>query len=54
MNTLMDINILRTAVTLASFVLFVAVVAHAWSRRRQGAHLDAAQLPFDDEEGARA
>ncbi len=45
----MDVNDLRIAVTLASLVLFLALVANTWSRRRQAEHESAAQLPFIDE-----
>ena len=46
----MDINDLRIAVTLVSLVLFIALVAHTWSRRRSAEYEAAAQLPFVDEE----
>ena len=42
----MDVNDLRIAVTLASLVLFLALTAHTWSRRRRAAHDEAAMLPF--------
>ena len=45
----MDINDLRVAVTLASLVLFLALVAHTWSRRRRTEYEAAAQLPFIEE-----
>ncbi len=49
----MDINDLRIAVTLASLVLFVALMVHTWSRRRIAEHEAAARLPFvEDEAGA--
>jgi hypothetical protein len=47
----MDLNDARIAVTLVSLVLFVALMAHTWSRRRQAEHADAALLPFMGEEG---
>jgi cytochrome c oxidase cbb3-type subunit IV len=46
----MDINDMRTAVTVASFVLFLALVAHTWSRRRKKDFDEAANLPFADED----
>lgn len=49
MSAAMDINTLRIAVTLVSFVLFVGIVAWAWSRRRESEFEAAAQLPFQDE-----
>ena len=45
----MDINTLRIAVTVAGLVLFLALVAHCWSRRRAQEYHDAAMLPFLDE-----
>jgi cytochrome c oxidase cbb3-type subunit 4 len=45
----MDINDLRSVVTVISLVLFVVLVARTWSRRRRAAFDEAAQLPFADE-----
>ena len=45
----MDVNDLRVAITVASLVLFVALMAHTWSRRRNAEHEEAALLPFMDE-----
>jgi cytochrome c oxidase cbb3-type subunit 4 len=45
----MDLNTLRSAATLMMFVLFLIIVAWAWSRRRRGEFEDAAQLPFIDD-----
>jgi len=45
----MDINTLRIAVTVTGLVLFLALVAHCWSRRRAQEYHDAAMLPFLDE-----
>jgi cytochrome c oxidase cbb3-type subunit 4 len=42
----MDINDMRIAVTLVSMVLFIALVVHAWSRRRRAEYEAAAMLPF--------
>lgn len=41
-----DINYLRAAVTLLSFVSFVAIVCWALARRNQAGFAEAAQLPF--------
>jgi cytochrome c oxidase cbb3-type subunit 4 len=49
----MDLNDLRSLVTLASFVLFIGLVAFTWSRRRTASHDAAAALPFLDDAGAR-
>ncbi|HVK32069.1 MAG TPA: cbb3-type cytochrome c oxidase subunit 3 [Burkholderiaceae bacterium] len=48
----MDINDIRSLVTVAGFVLFLALVRWAWDARRRGAFDEAAQLPFQgDGEG---
>jgi cytochrome c oxidase cbb3-type subunit 4 len=44
-----DINDIRSAVTVVSFLLFVALVAWVWQRKRQSAFEEAAQLPFADD-----
>jgi cytochrome c oxidase cbb3-type subunit IV len=46
----MDLNDLRSAITLLSFVMFIGLVAWAWSARRRQAFDEAARLPFDGEE----
>ena len=49
----MDINDLRSAVTLVSLVLFLALVALTWRRSRLAEHDEAAMLPFaGDDEGS--
>ncbi len=45
----MDINDLRSAVTVLSLVVFIGIAAWAWSRRTQTRFEEAARLPFDDE-----
>ncbi len=45
----MDIGTLRGLLTLALFILFLAVVAWAWSSRRKKDFDEAARLPLDDE-----
>jgi cytochrome c oxidase cbb3-type subunit IV len=40
----MDLNDIRSAVTLLSFVLFLALVRWAWTARRRAAFEDAARL----------
>ncbi len=49
----MDVNDLRVAVTLASLALFIALMVHTWSRRRQSDHEAAARLPFIGDDAAR-
>jgi len=46
----MEVNILRSLVTVISLVLFLALVAWTWSRSRKAAFDEAAQLPFMDSE----
>jgi cytochrome c oxidase cbb3-type subunit 4 len=45
----MDINDLRSAVTVISLGLFLALVAWTWRRGRKAAFDAAARLPFEDE-----
>jgi cytochrome c oxidase cbb3-type subunit 4 len=45
----MDINELRSIVTLLSFVAFIGVVVWAWSARNRARFDEAARLPFDGE-----
>ncbi len=42
----MDINTLRSVVTLLAFGCFVGIVVWAWSRRNQASFDEAAKLPF--------
>ena len=46
----MDLNDLRSAITLLSFAIFIGLVRWAWSARRRPSFDEAAQLPFSDEE----
>jgi len=43
------INVIRTAVTLLSFAMFVGIVIWAWSSRNRQQFEEAAQLPFDQD-----
>lgn len=45
----MDINDMRSVVTLVSLLTFVGIVAWAWSKRNKSSFDEAAQLPFKDE-----
>ncbi|MBA4211558.1 MAG: CcoQ/FixQ family Cbb3-type cytochrome c oxidase assembly chaperone [Polaromonas sp.] len=45
----MDINDLRSIVTVISMFTFLGIVAWAWSRRNKDRFEEAAQLPFQDE-----
>ncbi|MFW2357114.1 cbb3-type cytochrome oxidase subunit 3 [Hydrogenophaga sp.] len=45
----MDINDLRSIVTVISLLTFLGIVAWAWSKRNKDRFEEAAQLPFQDE-----
>lgn len=45
----MDVNDLRSIVTVLSLVVFLGIVAWAWSKRNKASFDEAAQLPFKDE-----
>lgn len=45
----MDINDLRSIVTVVSMVAFLGIIAWAWSRTNRHRFDEAAQLPFDDD-----
>jgi cytochrome c oxidase cbb3-type subunit IV len=44
-----DINDLRSMVTVVSLLLFVGIVMWTWQRSRRDAFDEAARLPFADE-----
>ncbi|MDQ3059128.1 MAG: CcoQ/FixQ family Cbb3-type cytochrome c oxidase assembly chaperone [Pseudomonadota bacterium] len=46
----MDINILRAIVTVVSFIIFLGIMAWAWSSRNAASFEEAAQLPFKQDE----
>ena len=45
----LDINILRSAVTVVSLAVFLGIVAWAWSKRRANDFDEAANLPFEQD-----
>jgi cytochrome c oxidase cbb3-type subunit 4 len=45
----MDINDLRSGVTVVAFLLFLALMVWAWSRKRKADFTAASMLPFQDE-----
>lgn len=45
----MDINILRSVATVASFVTFIGIVWWACSRQRSEDFAEAANLPFEQD-----
>jgi cytochrome c oxidase cbb3-type subunit 4 len=44
----MDLNDIRSAVTVLSLLVFLGIVAWAWSSRRRAGFDAAARLPFED------
>jgi len=46
----MDMVVLRSVMTLLAFVVFLGIVAWAWSARRKADFDEAARLPFDNED----
>jgi len=46
----MDVNDLRVAVTVVSMLVFIGIVAWAYSRKNRDSFDEAARLPFDDGE----
>jgi cytochrome c oxidase cbb3-type subunit 4 len=49
----MDLNDMRAAWTLVSFIAFVAIVVWAYSGRHKQRFEEAARLPLDDDQPAR-
>lgn len=45
----MDINDLRSAMTVVSLLTFIGIIAWAWSKRNKHDFDEAAQLPFKDD-----
>lgn len=45
----MDVNDLRSAVTVVSLLLFLAIVGWVYARGRKAAFDEAARLPFEEE-----
>jgi cytochrome c oxidase cbb3-type subunit 4 len=45
----MDINDMRSIVTVLSLVSFVGIIVWAWSKKNQAGFDEAAHLPFGDE-----
>jgi cytochrome c oxidase cbb3-type subunit 4 len=48
----MDLNTIRTVITVAAFVTFLGIVAWAFSSRRRADFEAAARLPLDEDDGA--
>ncbi len=45
----MDINLLRSIVTVVAFVVFIGIVVWAWSARNKARFDEAARLPFEQD-----
>jgi cytochrome c oxidase cbb3-type subunit 4 len=45
----MDLNDIRSAVTVASFALFIGLMAWTWRPKQRAEHEAAARLPFEGE-----
>ncbi|HEX5806287.1 MAG TPA: cbb3-type cytochrome c oxidase subunit 3 [Macromonas sp.] len=45
----MDVNDLRSVMTVISLVTFIGILVWAWSKRNRAAFDEAANLPFQDE-----
>lgn len=45
----MELNDLRSLVTVVAFVAFLGIVWWAWSKRNQARFDEASRLPFQDE-----
>ena len=45
----MDINLLRSIVTVVAFSVFVGIVVWAWSSRNKARFEEAARLPLEDD-----
>ncbi len=50
METIMDVNTLRIAVTLLSLAAFIGIVCWAWSRGNAARFAEAARLPLLDDD----
>ncbi len=48
----MDVNDLRSIVTVVSLIAFLGIVAWAWSGKNRAGFDEAARLPFAEEQGA--
>ena len=45
----LDVNILRSIATVASFAVFIGIWVWAWSKRRSADFSEAANLPFEQD-----
>ncbi|MBL0089211.1 MAG: cbb3-type cytochrome c oxidase subunit 3 [Ideonella sp.] len=45
----MELNVLRSAMTLISFIVFLGIIVWAWNRQRSASFDEAANLPLLDD-----
>jgi len=45
----MDINLLRSLITVVTLIVFLGIVAWAWSGRNKARFDEAARLPFEQD-----
>ncbi|MDR1969121.1 MAG: cbb3-type cytochrome c oxidase subunit 3 [Burkholderiaceae bacterium] len=45
----MDINLLRSIVTVVTFIVFIGILIWAWSGRNKARFDEAAHLPFEQD-----
>jgi cytochrome c oxidase cbb3-type subunit IV len=48
----MDINTIRTSITVLAMIAFLGIVAWAWSSRRRADFDAAARLPLDEDDSS--
>jgi cytochrome c oxidase cbb3-type subunit IV len=48
----MDINTIRSIVTVVTFLVFIGIVLWAWSSRNAKSFEEAAQMPFKHDENS--
>ncbi|MDO5625178.1 MAG: cbb3-type cytochrome c oxidase subunit 3 [Pseudomonadota bacterium] len=46
----MDINLLRSIVTVVALIVFIGIAAWAWSSRNKERFDEAARLPFNEQD----
>lgn len=47
--SMLDLNLIRSVITVAAMTAFLGIVWWAWSAARQKRFEEAARLPFDEE-----
>ena len=52
MDLNLDLNMVRSIVTMLAFIVFIAIVVRVWRGANREQHEQAAALPFADEPGS--